>query len=260
MVPRYVFENGGPRLERRGSGLFLFVDFDGTLVPIGDDPAACHISPHVKEQLRRIASSPRARVAVLSGRTMVDVRERIGLRHIFYGGNHGLEISGPRIRFTHPGARSSGHLLNAIIGRIEEGIRNIPGALLERKRFGFALHYRMADREGARRIREVFRGATAGHRGEGAFAVLRGKKVLELAPAVSWDKGRAALFLLGRVEGDYEPVYIGDDLTDETAFQALGDKGVTVRIGRSQKTAAGYYLRGQRETSPFLEHLAMLIA
>jgi trehalose-phosphatase len=88
---------------------------------------------------------------------------------------------------------------------------------------------------------------------------MRGKKVLELAPNIPWDKGKAALFILQELKRNYLPIYVGDDATDEAAFKALNEDGVTIRVGKSKKTAAKYYLKGQWEVSRFLKHIYNLM-
>jgi trehalose-phosphatase len=87
------------------------------------------------------------------------------------------------------------------------------------------------------------------------LTIIRGKKVLELAPRVSWNKGAAALHIMERLGKKYLPLCVGDDLTDETLFDAFRETGITIRIGRSQKTAAKFYLKGQWETSLLLKQI-----
>ena len=87
------------------------------------------------------------------------------------------------------------------------------------------------------------------------LTVIKGKKVMELTPNVSWDKGSAALWILRQLKDKCLPIYIGDDQTDETAFKALNKKGITIRIGRSKKTAAEYYLKGHWEVPRLLKDI-----
>lgn len=77
--------------------------------------------------------------------------------------------------------------------------------------------------------------------------------MLELSPDVKWDKGNAVLYILQTLNNDIFPVYIGDDFTDEKAFTALKDRGITVRVGKSVKTEAQYYLKGHYEVLRFLK-------
>ena len=74
MYPKYFFENGDPRLKDNLSELFLFLDFDGTLVPIKDDPAQCFLKSDTMSQMEAISQSGKATVAVLSGRTVEEIK------------------------------------------------------------------------------------------------------------------------------------------------------------------------------------------
>ena len=196
MPPEYFFENKDPKLECGSRSFFLFLDFDGTLVPIQNDPTKCVLSPKMKGQLEAIALSGKACIAILSGRTVNDIRDRVNIQDVYYGGNHGIEISGPRVNYTHPDALSGKHIIDRVCREIEQEIGNIEGAFIEKKKFGFTLHYRMADKESKALITKIFYRIIAESPDPQAFSVLRGKKVLELVPRIQWDKGKAALFLL----------------------------------------------------------------
>jgi len=87
------------------------------------------------------------------------------------------------------------------------------------------------------------------------LTVIKGKKLLELIPDVSWNKGKATLYILQRLKEDYLPIYIGDDQTDETAFKALCRRGITIRVGKSKKTLADYYLKDHREVLRLLKQI-----
>ena len=105
---RYFFENNNDILKNKsGRKIALFLDFDGTLVPIQKDPRQCFLSDKIKSQLLLLAGSQCCYLMVLSGRSLSDIKKRIGIRKIYYGGNHGLDISGPNLRYTHPKALTS---------------------------------------------------------------------------------------------------------------------------------------------------------
>src|SRR5207244_4352464 len=92
-----------------GAGLVAILDYDGTLTPIVPSPQAAVLAPSVRTTLERLATSDRARLAILSGRALADVRARVALDDVIYGGCHGLEIRGggrevfdfvPRVRWS----------------------------------------------------------------------------------------------------------------------------------------------------------------
>lgn len=259
MYPEYFFENNDPRLKGNSLDFFLFFDFDGTLVPIQDSPARCLLSPRTKSQLEKVSLSEKVSMAILSGRSVNDIIKRIQIQGIYFGGNHGLEISGPNLIYCHPDALYGKRAIDRMLKKIEKKISTISGALIERKRFGFSLHYRMADADGKGLIKKIFYEIIADSTDPQAFSVLRGKKVLEVVPRVKWDKGKAAMFLLQNKKKEYMPIYVGDDVTDEAAFDALRVRGVTIRVGRSKKTKAEYYLKGQWEIERFLRYIHKLL-
>jgi trehalose-6-phosphatase len=75
MQPQYFFENSDLKLESGFRGFSLFLDFDGTLVPLQDNPAQCFLSPTIKSQPEKIVSSGKACISILSGRTVSDVKK-----------------------------------------------------------------------------------------------------------------------------------------------------------------------------------------
>jgi len=256
---QYFFENSHRKIGGSFQGLFLFLDFDGTLVPIRDNPAQCFLSPKTKSQLEAISLSEKVSIAILSGRSLNDIKKRVNIQGIYYGGSHGLEISGPDLTYLHPDALRGKRVINRILKQIEKRICGIRGAVIEKKKFGFSLHYRSADKEEKALAKKIFYEIISDSLDHQTFSVLRGKKVLELVPGVKWDKGRAALLLLENQKKDFLPVYVGDDVTDETAFHALQAQGVTIRVGRSKRTEAKYYLKGQWEMTNLLEYICNLI-
>ncbi len=257
--PEYFFKRGLHAFKKDPGRPFLFFDFDGTLVPIQNDPAAPSLSPGIRDQLEKIVHSGWATIAILSGRSLADIRKRVRIKGIYYGGNHGLEISGPRIRFVHPEARSFRHAIDSVRRSVEKAIMGLQGVFIEKKRFSFTLHYRMASKEDKAAARRVFRRIISEDLAGHALKIIRGKQVLELSPAVVWDKGKAALYILQKLNRDHLPVYAGDDLTDETAFRIFKERGITIRVGQSVKTEAQYYLRDHREIVRFLQTIYDII-
>ena len=237
------------------SPVFLCLDFDGTLVPIQTDPAACILDEETRDTLTRLAAMDRCRIAVLSGRKLSDVQERVGIEGIYYGGNHGLHLTGPGLTFVHPGAVRARRLIAHFRRSLEKETRDLKGVWIEDKGLTLALHFRLAPKAEAESARHVFLRLLAADPGCSDLSCMKGKKVMELMPRVLWDKGRAALFILSLLPPNHLPVYAGDDRTDETAFTALAAKGITVRVGRSRTTTAGYYLARQRDVLRFLKAL-----
>ncbi len=243
------------RLRRKMPAVFL--DYDGTLTPIVEDPAQATLPDETREVIRRLAEH--YPVAIISGRDLGDVQKMVGIDNIAYAGSHGFDILGPGGRFRD---QKMGKRFLPVLERAEKELDNIvkdiPGARVERKRFAIAVHYRQVEKANVgtleRRFDEVL----------SHYPELRksaGKKVFELLPGIDWDKGRALLYLLEVLYADSSrvlPLYIGDDVTDEDAFRAIGDQGIAIAVGEKRRTAAHYTLRDTDEVARFLQELAVL--
>lgn len=237
----------------------MFLDFDGTLVPIGKNPAECFLSDRIRKQLHLLAESGRICLTIMSGRSLSDVRKRVGARKIYYGGNHGFDVSGPGIRYTHEKALSVIPLLGHIKRLLRSRMRDVEGAWIEDKKFSLSLHFRAVKKEHIPLVKKAFFDIADESLSNGSLGLTRGKKVLELTPDPTWNKGRAVLLIMGLFKGDCLPVYVGDDLTDETAFKAINNKkGIAVCVGKSKRTAANFYLKGHREVSRLLQQILRL--
>ncbi|MFA0960390.1 trehalose-phosphatase [Roseivirga sp. BDSF3-8] len=221
----------------------LFLDFDGTLAPIENDPEKASLPAEVKDTLVKIKQAG-LHVAVVSGRDRADVARKVGLPDLYYAGSHGFDISGPGGFHDHlDAAVEMLPELDEAEASLKKQLSGVKGALVERKRFAIAIHYRnVADTE-VDKVREAVEAEKQQH---SRLKMLGGKKIYELKPDVKWDKGQAVLWLLKRFEVDKEstPVfYLGDDLTDEDAFRVLGGKGLGIIVGPDgRETEADYAL------------------
>jgi trehalose 6-phosphate phosphatase len=229
--------------------VLLFLDFDGTLAPIVDIPENASLPEETRDILVRLNAGGRFRVALISGRSLEDIRQRIGLPDLIYAGNHGLEISGPGLRFAEPVERNREALFETS-KRLSADLRHIPGAQVEYKGLTASVHYRRAPQERWPEIRQAVESAVTL---SGDLLVMRaGRKVYEILPNVHWNKGLAVNWIRRalRMCGDLT-LYLGDDTTDEHAFSALPDS-VTVKVGAVAGTAANYFVDGPDEVRKFL--------
>jgi alpha,alpha-trehalase len=238
-----------------GKKAAVFLDYDGTLTPIVDDPAAATMSEDMRQVVHNLAR--KCKVAIVSGRDLNDVRNFVQLDHVYYAGSHGFDIQGPdgMGKKNEQGLASLPDLDKAQ-RELEEKIGLIPGIGFERKGFALAVHYRNVDEEKIAQIEEAVSLVNE------KYDKLRrswGKKIFELQPNVDWHKGKAVIYLLDVLELNSEdviPFYIGDDLTDEDAFTALPPRGIGIYVGRLDRpTAAGYYIKDTDEVKTFLQQL-----
>ncbi|WP_256394184.1 trehalose-phosphatase [Natronoarchaeum rubrum] len=239
-----VLEDLEARL-RTAEGLLFLLDFDGTLAPIVEDPAAAAPLDGVPELLGELRDADRVAVGLVSGRALADLRERAGVSGVHFAGNHGLELqeppeeegdAEPEIE-VHPDAESAADAIGSVAADVAERLEGIEGPRVEDKRVTATVHYRSADEDAVPTVEQAVREAV-----DDADADLRitsGKKIFEIRPDVDWDKGAAVEWLRDRLvpEGDdWLAVYVGDDVTDEDAFRELDD-GVGIAVGREETDA-----------------------
>jgi len=232
----------------------IFLDYDGTLTPIVDDPAQAFLPDEVKEQLEKL--SEHWAVVILSGRDLQDVKNMVGVDNLIYAGSHGFDITGPYGGFhIEPGKRFI-PALDKTEKELDRKIKELKGVRLERKKYAIALHFRGADNETASELEQLV-DKTAERQSD--LIKTFGKKIFELRPKTDWDKGKALLYLLDTLSMNETctiPLYIGDDVTDEDAFQAISDKGIGILVSEeNQPTAASYILRNTAEVADFLHVL-----
>jgi trehalose 6-phosphate phosphatase len=233
----------------------LFLDFDGTLVPIESDPAKPSLSGETAGTLRMLARQKRAIVTVISGRAVEDLYTRVRLEGLIYAGNHGLEIFGRGIQFVEPAASASRERLTRLCEEIRDAIGDVPGAFLEFKGLTASVHYRMAAVDDYQRLHVAVFAAV--ERSSPLFRVNLGRKVMEILPRTSWHKGSAVRWINSHVgDGQTLSIYLGDDSTDEDAFAALPD-AVTIRVGGAEFTTARYHLPDPASVHEFLMWLAI---
>lgn len=238
-VPHYGAGLDAIRAELTSGPAAVFLDFDGTLAPIverPEDAAAPGITLDAIAELCLVAP-----VAIISGRDADDVARRVPLADVTIAGSHGFDVihaDGHRERFGGPGLVDA---LDAIEEELRRELVNDPGVEVERKRFAIAVHTRRAADEHARIAAHVLT-----HRLAGLAEGLRaedGKQIIEVRPDVDWNKGRVVQHLLqawnasagigtpGRGTEPHVPVVVGDDTTDEDAFEVVAaGRGVSVVV------------------------------
>jgi trehalose 6-phosphate phosphatase len=240
----------------------VFLDFDGTLANIVSDPSKAVLVDGVGDELVRLTHE--CPVAVISGRDLADVQTRVGLADIWYAGSHGFELAGPQGQYyQNPDALAAVPLLHHATRALTDRLRDVPGVLIEPKKYTVAVHYRNVAPD---RIDEVV--ATVhdvATTGEVRLRVTGGRKVVELRPDVDWDKGRALNWVLEHIHDAKSllPIYIGDDLTDEDAFDAVTTNGVGIVVRSTEvgdrRSAARFAVNDPAQVREQLQRLADLL-
>lgn len=235
-------------------GLFLCLDFDGTLAPIESDPDTPALTPENRAAIAALRDQPGVSVAVVSGRGLDDLVERVDLPGLDYAGNHGLELAVDGERTVHPIAAKRLPKLRRIRAELATRLAPIPGCELEDKRLSLSVHVRGATPADAdlacRRTANVVETL-----GGDEFRLETGKSVLEVLPAVPVGKDHAVRVLRMGSRADALPVFVGDDTSDEAAFEEVCTDGVAVHVGPGRDTTAEFRVDGPDDVAAFLRWL-----
>lgn len=243
------------------------LDFDGTLSEIVPDPDSARLVDGAAEALARLAE--RCPVAILSGRDLADIRDRVAVPGLWYAGSHGFESIAPDGSYRqNDDAAAAVPVLERAAADLRETLAHIKGTRVEHKRFAVAVHYRDV---AADNVGEV---AASTHRvgRREHLRVTNGRKVVELRPDVDWNKGTTLEWIreqIARSAGPATsnevsqkvlPIYIGDDLTDEDGFDAVKADGIGILVRHTEdgdrRSAARFTLENPDRVREFLDRVA----
>ncbi|KAF8023476.1 hypothetical protein BT93_F0856 [Corymbia citriodora subsp. variegata] len=252
-----------------GKKIVMFLDYDGTLSPIVEDPDQAFMSTEMREAVKDTARL--FPTAIVSGRCRDKVYSFVDLKELYYAGSHGMDIKGP-----HPSSCSNGNkngesvlcqpaseflpMIDQVYKTLVEKTKSIPGAKVETNKFCLSVHYRCVDEKSWVDLAEQVKLVLSCYP---KLKLTYGRKVLEIRPTIEWDKGKALEFLLealGFANSDDHvlPIYIGDDRTDEDAFKVLRERGqgFGILVSKDPKeTSASYSLQEPSEVMSFLRRL-----
>ncbi|KAK4571313.1 hypothetical protein RGQ29_029924 [Quercus rubra] len=262
----------------KGKRIVVFLDYDGTLSPIVNDPDLAFMSEKMRKAVCKVAK--KFPTAIISGRCRDKVKDFVKLSNVYYAGSHGMDIMAPpRAVKSSDGKnhniapdKKGGEVLfqpakkfmpaiQKIYRILEEKTKTIQGARVEDNRFCISVHYRQVREEDYGMLEETVKSVVETYQ---EFHVTEGKKVLEVRPSIEWNKGHALEYLLDTLgfsnsSTDVLPFYIGDDRSDEDAFKVIRSRGHGYPIIVSsipKDTGALYSLCDPSEVLTFLEKLA----
>ncbi|OVA03453.1 Trehalose-phosphatase [Macleaya cordata] len=265
-------------IHAKDKRIALFLDYDGTLSPIVDNPDCAFMSDAMRLAVRDVAEC--FPTAIISGRSRDKVYDFIGLTGLYYAGSHGMDIMGPVrhsvsvdddpncIRSTDEQGKEVNlfqpaseflPMINEVFRSLVENTKEIKGAKVENNKFCVSVHYRNVDEKSWTTVAQCVHDILKGYP---RLRLTHGRKVLEVRPVINWDKGKAVEFLLESLGqsncDDVLPIYIGDDRTDEDAFKVLreGNRGYGILVSSVPKDSKAFYsLRDPSEVMEFLNSL-----
>lgn len=227
----------------------LFLDVDGTLLEIRDDPADVVADDGLIHVLDACSAALGGAMCLVSGRSIVEVDRIFAPRAFPVAGAHGAEL-----RFNGGGTVTvaSVPLPAYIVETLENFADSNDGLLLERKPGGVSLHYRRAP-ELESECRALVDSVMADL--DDDFRLIAGKMVLEIAPSAH-NKGAAIrTFLEQPPFAGRAPVFLGDDVTDEDGFRAVNAaEGASIRVGDPGQSVAEFQLPDVAAVRPWLRN------
>ncbi|MCC6277229.1 MAG: trehalose-phosphatase [Oligoflexia bacterium] len=229
--------------------LYAF-DFDGTLSPIAETPDAARISTKTNDLVQ--ALSAHAPVAVVSGRSIADLKKRLLYSPQHLIGNHGLEGLSSKIESTTQ-AQSVCEAWKKQLGK-GWNQKFDSGVFIEDKSFSLALHYRRSRNKKAAKL-GLFEKI---EKLDPPPRVILGKSVMNLLPAGAPHKGVALLELMMSLNLKCA-FYVGDDDTDEDVFALPDPRIITVRVGKKKTSHAQYFVNRQNEVNQILKQIVKMI-
>lgn len=242
-----------------GTRLVLLSDYDGTLAEFDPDPTIPRPTPETAELLKQMSVRDDVSLGIVSGRRVADLRTRTQLSsRVYLAGLHGLEIEVGSRRWQHPDLDAARKHVRSLYERLSVLPERCPGLLLEDKHASIAVHVRgVAPELRDRALAEADRCAAAWV-ARGSVRRLPGNMVLEFLPNIAVHKGDAMRWIARDVEAKCKQktwiVFIGDDVTDEHAFEMIAN-GIGVLVG-SRPSAARYRVGHIRDVCLLLRWLA----
>ncbi|XP_048426855.1 probable trehalose-phosphate phosphatase J isoform X2 [Pyrus x bretschneideri] len=250
----------------KGKQIVMFLDYDGTLSPIVEDPDRAFMSDAMRKTVKKVARC--FPTAIVSGRCREKVYKFVRLAELYYAGSHGMDIKGPpkgskymkvcQGVLCQPACEFL-PMIDEVYRLLVDKTKSTPGAKVENNKFCLSVHFRCVDEK---KWNELFMQVRSILKEYSMLKLTQGRKVLEIRPTIKWDKGKALEFILESLGyancTDVFPVYIGDDRTDEDAFKVLRERGQGFGILVSKvpkETNATYSLQEPAEVMDFLQRL-----
>jgi len=220
-----------------GASWAFFLDVDGTLLDIADAPDRVHVHSRVLEVLEALRLAAGGAVALVSGRSIGDLDTLFEPIELPAAGLHGAQRrdAGGRLHLHPPDPR-----LGDVRDSLLRWSKSHPGTLVEDKEGAIALHFRQApeaEGEARRRVGDLLEGLG------GDFVLQEGKCVLEIKPSGVSKATAIREFMEESPFAGRQPVFLGDDVTDEDGFELVRRLGgLAVAVGERESEHAQWRL------------------
>ncbi|MDD5415827.1 MAG: trehalose-phosphatase [Candidatus Daviesbacteria bacterium] len=246
-------------LFKRGPIKILMLDFDGTLAPIAGSPDKAKLSKESKNLLIKLSKKKGFYLAIISGRSLSELKKKVNLKNIIYAGNHGLEGEIFQQKYAFPVPDKALMTLKNIRGQLDKIAGRFKGVFIEDKGLTLSFHYRLVSKQQVPPVKLLFKKTLKSYLKTGLIYIMTGKMVFDVRPRLNWNKGSFAKLVINQIHIQTKTipvvVFIGDDKTDEDVFQKVG-KGITIKVGGDYRSNAKYRFSNTKDVFKFLEWIA----
>lgn len=264
-MPEYLFDSLDKiEIFKNDDKTAILTDIDGTISEIAETPEGAGVSPSMKVLLSDLNRKFQL-VAVISGRSVDNVKEMVDVDGLLYVGNHGMEYIIKDKRFLDPDAEMYLPELKRNAEKLEKGdLSKINGLMFEDKGVCLAIHYRQCELNVD--VRKKILDEINKYNDSKNLKISEGRKVVEIKPSISRDKGYVVEKILRRY-GLKKVIYLGDDITDFDAFKKLEElektgviKTASILVFSSEipdyvKNSTLFYVRNVDEVQRFFNWL-----
>lgn len=241
--------------------LWLFLDYDGTLVEFTRTPDVISPEPALIDLIKRLAGISRLRLAIVSGRRLRDIQTLLPVEGIYMAGNYGIEVQTPTgERIQREDYATIRPYLERLKPNWEEIITGRKGFFLEDKGWALALHMRFAAAREATQVTSTIQHTLDQDLITDEYRLIKHKRFIEVSSSIA-HKGKTVSFLLNSfpMQGA-RLVYIGDDDNDAEAFETIHSFGgiaiaVAQYFGYIRSTGGDYVLKSPKAVRKWLENL-----
>lgn len=230
-------------------------DFDGTLAPIVDHAEQAALPEEARRALERLRDLAGVQVAIISGRSLADLHQRVGISGLHYAGNHGLEMRPHHgAEILAPGAGVGQMKLRETLEQLEAILPRVPGVWVEDKHWTASVHYRLAAEEHHALVGQLVNTTLEGI---SELTLRQGLRTWEIRPSIQWNKGTALTWFMEQcgvpVPGT---AFLGDDVTDLDAFAVIAGGWPCVVGDHMPAPSAHMCVRDPADTADFLTWMA----
>ncbi len=264
--PNYLFEKLNERedLLKNNQRVILFLDYDGTLVDFKNHPSMVHTSSNLLHVLNRLVSIESIEVVIITGRSLSQIKSQLPLRGLHFAANHGLiiELANGKTQIVKEAKKIKPQLKKIKKEAIALSSKQ-ENIFVEDKTYSLAFHYRAAPKEKVSSLKNKFIKIVSKNDDDNLIDLIEGDEVIEARPK-RWNKANAVKFFLDTFDQDIScfPIYIGDDTTDEDAFQFFNNEELTIYVKNdsSLQSDASYWVKNPNEVLGFLNELERSIS